>query len=66
MVEQNFLIKCACEECRCEFATPDGICYECSRGLHVRDREREMERIKPREMGPSKAGVDLNDETAPD
>ncbi len=56
MVEQKFLIKCECEECRCENATTDGVCYECEKGLHVRDREMEME--------PSKSGMDLNDETA--
>lgn len=48
------LIKCACEECNCEFATPDGVCYECERGLHVRDREREAMRNKPREIQPEK------------
>lgn len=48
------LIKCACEECNCEFATPDGVCYECQKGLHVRDREREILRNKPREIQPEK------------
>lgn len=33
------LSKCDCEECDCDNATPDGVCFECQRGLHARDRE---------------------------
>jgi len=39
MDERRFLIKCDCDECNCESATPDGVCYECSRGLHRAERE---------------------------
>ena len=46
MTDQRFLIKCDCEECNCGNATPDGVCYECVKGLHVRDREREILREK--------------------
>ncbi len=31
----NPLIKCACIHCKCDLATADGICYECTRGLHA-------------------------------
>jgi hypothetical protein len=43
MSEKRFLIKCDCGECNCENATPDGVCHECQSGLHVRDREAEMD-----------------------
>ena len=46
MTDQRFLIKCDCEECNCPTATTEGVCYECEKGLHVRDREKETLRNK--------------------
>jgi hypothetical protein len=31
---EGYLIKCECEECRCENATPDGVCMQCQQGDH--------------------------------
>jgi len=28
------LIKCSCQDCNCENATPDGRCFACSQGDH--------------------------------
>lgn len=28
-------IKCACEHCDCSTATTEGVCYECTSGLHA-------------------------------
>jgi len=52
MGEEIGPIKCDCEECNCDNATCDQVCYECQRGLHVRDREAEGLRDKSRESQP--------------
>jgi hypothetical protein len=28
-------IKCECSRCNCSNATSEGVCYECTRGLHA-------------------------------
>ncbi len=43
------IIKCDCMFCDCELATTEGICYECTRGLHALNewKDGHKVRIKP-------------------
>ncbi len=48
------LIKCACIYCKCDLATADGVCYECTRGLHALNEWRNGFRLRMKPPPPPK------------
>ena len=45
------LIKCSCIYCNCDLATSDGVCYECTRGLHASNEWKDGFKLRKKPKG---------------